>query len=254
MKIYWPELRKYPLLSPEEERELAKRIERGDKEARERMILSNMRLVISIALRFASSGIPIEDLIQEGTLGLIRAVDGFDWRKGYRFSTYASWCILRAMQIAIQRHRAQDPPEGTVSVDQLLEHGYDEVAAFTRDPEVSPEDELLHLLLPEAVYKAIQGLSQRERAIIKLYYGLGGSSLSLPELAALFGVSISRIRQILRNALRKLRRQGIPLEGLQLLDAEDALGGLVREEYLRRQLLHRLVVALREVLHRRFSE
>jgi RNA polymerase primary sigma factor len=90
--------RRYPLLTPDEEIELAKRIERGDLAAKERMINSNLRLVVSQARRYLGSGLSMADLVQEGMFGLIRAAEKFDWRKGYRFSTYATLWIRQSMQ------------------------------------------------------------------------------------------------------------------------------------------------------------
>lgn len=97
------QIRRYPLLSPADEVRLAKRVERGDREARNRLITANLRLVVYVARRFRSSGVQLVDLVQEGTLGLISAVDRYDWRRGYRFSTYATWWIYQAVQRAIQR-------------------------------------------------------------------------------------------------------------------------------------------------------
>jgi len=92
------ELARFPLLTAREEVELAKRIERGDREARDRMINSNLRLVVSIAKRYRAPDLTLVDLVQEGIIGLIRAVDKFDWRLGYKFSTYATWWIRQAVQ------------------------------------------------------------------------------------------------------------------------------------------------------------
>jgi RNA polymerase primary sigma factor len=101
LQLFLNELRRYPLLTAKQEVALAKRIERGDVAARHQMINSNLRLVISIAKRYRSDEMPLVDLIQEGILGLIRAVDKFDWRRGFKFSTYATWWIRQAVQRGI---------------------------------------------------------------------------------------------------------------------------------------------------------
>jgi len=101
LQLFFNEARKHPLLTAEEEVELAQRIERGDLEAKDRMINSNLRLVISVARKYQGQGLPLGDLIQEGMLGLIRAVEKFDWRKGFRFSTYATLWIRQAIQRAL---------------------------------------------------------------------------------------------------------------------------------------------------------
>jgi RNA polymerase primary sigma factor len=96
--LFLRELRNYPLLTGEEEIELAKRIEKGDLQAKERLVNSNLRLVVSLAKRYQGQELPLLDLIQEGVLGLIRAAEKFDWRKGYKFSTYATFWIRQAIQ------------------------------------------------------------------------------------------------------------------------------------------------------------
>src|ERR1043166_2540781 len=98
LQIFLNEAGRWPLLTAEEEVELLKRIERGDLEAKERMINSNLRLVVSIAKRYQGHGLSLLDLIQEGIIGLIRAVEKFDWRRGFKFSTYATWWIRQAVQ------------------------------------------------------------------------------------------------------------------------------------------------------------
>jgi RNA polymerase primary sigma factor len=99
--LFMNEIGRHPLLTAAEEVELAKRIERGDKAAKERMINSNLRLVVSIAKRYQGHGLPLGDLVQEGIIGLNRAVEKFDWRRGFKFSTYATWWIRQACQRAI---------------------------------------------------------------------------------------------------------------------------------------------------------
>ena len=101
VRMYLKEIGKVPLLSPDEEIELAKKIELGDEEAKKKLAESNLRLVVSIAKRYAGRGMQLLDLIQEGNLGLIKAVEKFDYRKGYKFSTYATWWIRQAITRAI---------------------------------------------------------------------------------------------------------------------------------------------------------
>jgi RNA polymerase primary sigma factor len=102
LQLLMREARRWPLLTPAEEIELAKRIERGDLVAKERMVNSNLRLVMSIARRYQGQGLSMGDLVQEGTLGLIRAVEKFDWRKGFRFSTYATLWIRQSIQRGLE--------------------------------------------------------------------------------------------------------------------------------------------------------
>jgi RNA polymerase primary sigma factor len=113
---------RYKLLTAVEELTLAKRVEAGDRAARRRMIEANLRLVVSIAKRYRGHGVPLLDLIQEGTIGLDRAVDGFDWRRGHKFSTYATWWIRQSVQRAVSRHaRTIRIPEHIVERQIILD-------------------------------------------------------------------------------------------------------------------------------------
>jgi len=102
LQLFMGEVRRHPLLTADEEVELAQRIERGDLAAKDRMVNANLRLVVSNARRYENLGLPLLDLIQEGTLGLIRAAEKFDWRKGFKFSTYATYWIRQAMTRALE--------------------------------------------------------------------------------------------------------------------------------------------------------
>jgi RNA polymerase primary sigma factor len=104
LDLFLRSARQHPLLTADEEIELAKRIERGDLAAKEKMINSNLRLVVSQARRYQGHGLPMEDLVQEGMLGLIRAVEKFDWRRGFKFSTYGTLWIRQALQRGLQNH------------------------------------------------------------------------------------------------------------------------------------------------------
>lgn len=131
---YLEEIGHIPLLSVEEERELAMRIERGDEDARRRLIEANLRLVVNIAKRYVRSGIPIEDLIQEGNLGLIRAAEKFDWRRGYKFSTYATIWIHQAIRRGIANR---------AGLVRIPVHGHDVIARLKRARRLL-EQELAH--------------------------------------------------------------------------------------------------------------
>ncbi len=104
LDLFLRQARVHPLLTADEEIELAKRIERGDLAAKDRMINANLRLVVSQARRYQGHGLPMEDLVQEGMFGLIRAVEKFDWRRGFKFSTYGTLWIRQAMQRGLQNH------------------------------------------------------------------------------------------------------------------------------------------------------
>jgi RNA polymerase primary sigma factor len=101
LQLFLNEIGRYPLLTAAEEVALAKRVERGDRAAKERMINSNLRLVVHVAKRYRGHGVPFGDLIQDGVIGLNRAVEKFDWRKGFKFSTYATWWIRQAVQRSV---------------------------------------------------------------------------------------------------------------------------------------------------------
>ena len=104
LELFLADISRHPLLSAAEEVALAKRVERGDLAAKEQMLNANLRLVVSIAKGYRGLGVPFLDLIQEGTLGLSRAVEKFDWRRGYKFSTYAHWWIRQSVQRAVANH------------------------------------------------------------------------------------------------------------------------------------------------------
>jgi RNA polymerase primary sigma factor len=136
LHLFLDELGRYKLLTAVEELTLAKRIEAGDRAARQRMIEANLRLVVAIAKRYRGHGVPLLDLIQEGTLGLDRAVDGFDWRRGYKFSTYATWWIRQSVQRAVARHaRTIRIPEHIVERQIILDRAARRLAAeLGREP------------------------------------------------------------------------------------------------------------------------
>jgi RNA polymerase primary sigma factor len=128
--MFLREIRAYRLLTAAEEVDLAKRIEAGDRAARERMINSNLRLVVANARRYDGYGLPLIDLIQEGVLGLMRAVDKFDWRRGFKFSTYATWWVRQALQRALaNKSREIRIPENLVDRERKIARVVAELSA-----------------------------------------------------------------------------------------------------------------------------
>ncbi len=257
IKLYLAETSRVPLLTISEEIELAKRIECGDEEAKKKLCEANLRLVVSIAKRYTNRGLSLLDLIQEGNIGLFKAVGKFDYTKGYKFSTYATWWIRQAITrsladqartIRIPVHRVEeinrlmraqrvliqelnrDPSEKElaerlqISEDKVREliMNSQEVISFETpvgDDEdtmvgdlipdkdsVSGEDYAISLALKNDLVEILKLLSDRERDVIKLRFGLDdGKSKTLEEVGQIFGVTRERIRQIESKALRKLR-------------------------------------------------
>jgi RNA polymerase primary sigma factor len=139
LQLFLNEAGRYPLLTAAEEVELAKRIERGDMAAKERMITSNLRLVVSIAKRYQTQGITLGDLVQEGVIGLIRATEKFDWRKGFKFSTYATWWIRQAVQRGVaNKSRTIRIPVHVVEREQKVSRAERELLAKSGE---QPTDE-----------------------------------------------------------------------------------------------------------------
>ena len=140
VRMYLKEIGKVPLLSAEEEIELAKRMENGDQEAKKRLAEANLRLVVSIAKRYVGRGMLFLDLIQEGNLGLIKAVEKFDYRKGYKFSTYATWWIRQAITRAIadQARTIRIPVHMVETINKLIRVSRQLLQELGREP--TPEE------------------------------------------------------------------------------------------------------------------
>ena len=136
VRMYLKEIGKVPLLSADEEIELAKRMEQGDEEAKKRLCEANLRLVVSIAKRYVGRGMLFLDLIQEGNLGLIKAVDKFDYRKGYKFSTYATWWIRQAItrSIADQARTIRIPVHMVETINKLIRVSRQLLQTYGREP------------------------------------------------------------------------------------------------------------------------
>jgi len=257
VRVYFQQMGRVPLLSAVEEVALAKRIERHDPAARQKLIEANLRLVVSIAGRYGGRGLPLLDLIQEGNLGLMRAVEKFDYRRGFKFSTYATWWIRQAISRAladqsrtirvpvhmvdhinrlgrVRRHLVQElgrePSQDEVAAElgmsltrlhdlqridqepaslqlQVGEQGDAQLGDFIEDTvSPSPSEEVALIVRREDVDAVLGTLSQRERRIITLRFGLeDGRMRTLEEVGRAFGLTRERIRQIEARSLHKLR-------------------------------------------------
>ena len=169
LQLFLNEAGRYKLLTAPEEVELAKRIERGDKEAKDLMINSNLRLVVSIAKKYQGHGISLLDLIQEGIIGLIRAVEKFDWRRGYKFSTYATWWIRQAVQRGVaNKSRTIRIPVHIVEREQKISRAERELLTqLERDPtdEEVAEKSKLSLKHVKEVRAAARAVTSLDRSI-----------------------------------------------------------------------------------------
>ena len=255
LQLFLRDAGRHPLLTAAQEVELAKRIERGEMEAKTRMIQSNLRLVVSIAKNYRNQGLPFLDLIQEGTLGLIRAVEKFDWRRGYKFSTYATWWIRQAVARAladkartirmpvhiVERMQKMNRAERTLWMELGREPTLDEIADeaslpveqarevraaarasasldqpvgdhedavfgdFVAGDDPLPEERVEGALRSQALAIALQALSERERQVLVLRYGLiDEEPKTLEEIGKRLGLTRERVRQIELDSLRRL--------------------------------------------------
>src|SRR6187401_3123631 len=255
LQLFLRDAGRHPLLTAAQEVELAKRIERGDMEAKTRMIQSNLRLVVSIAKNYRNQGLPFLDLIQEGTLGLIRAVEKFDWRRGYKFSTYATWWIRQAVARALadkartirmpvhivermqKLNRAErtlwtqlgrEPTleeiaeEANLPVQQAIEVKAAARASTSLDQPVGetedvvfgdfvagegplPEEQVELSLRSQALKEALGALTERERHVVVLRYGLmDAEPKTLEEIGRRLGLTRERVPQIELDSLKRL--------------------------------------------------
>jgi RNA polymerase primary sigma factor len=208
LQLFLNEAGRWPLLTAEEEVELAKRIERGDKEAKERMINSNLRLVVSIAKRYQGHGLSLLDLIQEGIIGLIRAVEKFDWRRGFKFSTYATWWIRQAVQRGVaNKSRTIRIPVHIADREQRIARAERELAPkLGRQP--TEEEVAKQAKLP---LKQVREVREAARAITSLDKPLGeeadsalGDLIAGEQAPPEEDVTVSLEQEVLRRAVAQL--------------------------------------------------
>ncbi len=257
VRMYLKEMGKYPLMTAEQEVECAKKIEQGDVAAKEELAEANLRLVVSIAKKYLGRGMSFLDLIQEGNIGLMKAVERFDYRKGYNFSTYATWWIKQAITRAIadQARTIRIPVHMVDTINKVMRAQRELLNELGREPELEEiaermgltsekvnevlklaqepvsletpigEEEDSHLgdfiqdehiatpvqaatntLLREKLIEVMDSLSDREKKVLIMRYGLDdGKERTLEEVGKEFNVTRERIRQIEAKALWKIK-------------------------------------------------
>lgn len=232
MRLFLDDIGRYPLLSAAEQVALAQRIERGDADAKNQMIAGNLRLVVHWARRYQGRGVDLTDLVQEGTFGLMRAVEKFDWKRGFKFSTYATWWIRQSLQRAVQsKGRAIRLPEDAVAAENAVERAGEgnerhlpRVVASLDQPvandasatlgdllaadDTAVADDVVEVLSFQGLEEAIGRLSELERDVVRLRFGLGGEPpASLETTARALGIGVRRVRSLEASALRVLAAQ-----------------------------------------------
>jgi RNA polymerase primary sigma factor len=160
IRLFLDDLDRYPLPDPDQQVELAKRVAAGDDEARRQMIAANLRLVVHWARRYQDRGVDFGDLVQEGTFGLMRAVDKFDWERGFRFSTYATWWIRQALQRAVQQHgnTIRVPMEVAEQAQRVERLTWELAAELRREP--TPEEIAEASAVEESTMKSLSEVAR----------------------------------------------------------------------------------------------
>ena len=206
VRMYLKEIGNIPLLTPEEEVELAKEMKEGSKQAAKKMAEANLRLVVSIAKRYVGRGMQFLDLIQEGNVGLIKAIEKYDYTKGYKFSTYATWWIRQAItrSIADQARTIRIPVHMVETMNKLTKVQRSLTQELGREPSVEAFGQL-----KDDIRSVLDKLNEREQKVLRMRFGLDdGKEHTLEEVGQELHVTRERIRQIEAKALRKLRQSG----------------------------------------------
>ena len=258
LDVYLHEINKTPLLKREEEQALARKIHKGDKDALDMLVKANLRFVVSIAKQYANQGLALEDLINDGNLGLIKAAHRFDEKRGFKFISYAVWWIRQAMLQSLAEHSrivrlplnragtlyrigkasrqldqelgrapsaaeiakklklSEEEVEDTmhianthVSLDDPYSNDQDDSALvdyLMDDNAQMPDEHTYERALSDDMERALDTLSEREKLILMLYFGLSGEEpLTLEEIGKKLGLTRERIRQIKEKAIIRLR-------------------------------------------------
>lgn len=222
LQKYLDEIGGKQLLSDQEEKDLANRIEAGDEEAIGALVSANLRYVVTVAHQYANQGLPIDDLVSEGNVGMMKAAAKYGTSKGKRFVAFAAPYIREAMEKAIDQQTGlrRVPKTEAAKVDKLRtrimsmdeslpvgsQNNYS-LLSILENPNVIPSDaQIERETLSDELLGVMNVLNERERQILKDYYGLTGEKLTMAEIAGKMNLKRERVRQVRDTALRKLRR------------------------------------------------
>jgi len=227
---YLNEISKVPMIDAQEEVELARRIREGDQAALEKLVNANLRFVVSVSKQYQNQGLTLGDLINEGNLGLIKAAKRFDETRGFKFISYAVWWIRQSiLQLEQELEREPTPEEIAemlqipvtevenalrssgrhLSIDAPLTEGEDNtlLGVLDQNDEPDPDTPLINESLQKEISRVINTLSDKERDVLRYYYGLdGGPAHTLEDISEKVGLTRERVRQIKEKALRRLRK------------------------------------------------
>lgn len=210
---YLDEIGQESLLSEDEERNLSVRIQRGDERALNKLIETNLRFVVAIARQYQGQGLPMEDLISEGNLGLMKAAGKYDGARGLRFVNYAVVIIRQQIERALKKesaeHRVENNRDGqTRSVDAPLgsKNNVSLLSVLVNANSPMADERVYSSTTEAAVEKALGALNERESRVVNAYFGIGQDNLTMAEIAEDMGLKRERVRQIRNTAVRKLRK------------------------------------------------
>ena len=224
VRVYYDDLKKYKPLTKAKERRLLKKCKKGNLKAKNEILEANLRFVFDIAKHYTGRGVPISELISDGNMGLLRAIDKFDESKDVKFISYAVWWIRQAMLESIKKRNAisfveiEPNTDNDSSMDKKLIEDDEDDASFNNDFSNENDEKSREVTENQRniITSLIDTLSDRERDIVENYYGINDKKeLTLTDIGKKYNLSSERVRQIKLNAIRKLRSKILLYDDLE---------------------------------------
>ena len=224
VRVYYDDLKKYKPLTKAKERRLLKKCKKGNLKAKNEILEANLRFVFDIAKHYTGRGVPISELISDGNMGLLRAIDKFDESKNVKFISYAVWWIRQAMLESIKKRNAisfveiEPNTDNDSSIDKKLIEDDEDDVSFNNDFSNENDEKSREVTENQRniITSLIGTLSDRERDIVENYYGINDKKeLTLTDIGKKYNLSSERVRQIKLNAIRKLRSKILLYDDLE---------------------------------------